>query len=312
METKPFRLIHGFPALLPNEIEAIQMKGVSLDVLVVGINPSLSRKTYKQLYRNLVNREDETEFLSLLDDISTGGGKAFKRSVSSDGDWNEWVRQIFGQSQFDIDSELEEKYSALQYFFVEGRKKPSIDAMSWPSLHRKADLSSRNTIIYYDTIRQTLAGSLEAIQSRELDRQLNWFQIDLFHDRETSQTSFLDRIKDGNRWSPYCIEAVNRFWERVERLNPKVLLIANSTVSDLIFTNYDAVLKETFRFGGGPKTDFGKNLYWDETSFSIQIDRGTSARMPQVVFSRQLSGGASNAMKYYVAKEIGRALSLDN
>lgn len=312
METKPIRLIHGFPALLPNEIEAIQIKGVSLDVLVVGINPSLSRKTYKQLYRNLVNREDETEFLSLLDDISIGGGNAFERSVNAEGDWNEWVRKIFGQSQFDIGPELEEKYSALQYYFVEGRKKPSIDTVSWPSLHRRADMSSQQTIIYYDTIRQTLAGSLEAMQCRELERQLTWFQIDLFHDRETSQTSFLDRIKDGKVWSPYCKEAVNRFWEKVEGLNPKVLLIANSTVSDLIFTNYDAVLKETFRFGRSQKTDFGKNLYWDESSSSIQIDRGTSARMPRVVFSRQLSGGASNAMKYYVAKEIGRALSSDN
>ena len=32
-------------------------------------------------------------------------------------------------------------------------------------------------------------------------------------------------------------------------------------------------------------------------------------QMPQVVFSRQLSGGASSSMWYYVAKEIGRMLS---
>jgi hypothetical protein len=81
-------------------------------------------------------------------------------------------------------------------------------------------------------------------------------------------------------------------------------------VSDLIFTNYDRVLNETFNFGSGPgRKGFGKTLAWDEKSFTLRIQADDTKRMPQVVFSRQLSGGASNSMLYYVAKEIGRMLS---
>ena len=131
----------------------------------------------------------------------------------------------------------------------------------------------------------------------------------MFHDRKTDQKAFLASLKDGKDWNLEAQDAVLKFWEKVEDLKPRVLLVANSNVSDLIFTNYDDVLKETFNFRrGNRRQGFGKTLLWDEESFELRI-QDSSEIMPKVVFSRQLSGGASNSMLYYVAKEIGRMLS---
>lgn len=297
-------LIPGQPALLEEEIEKIKS---SLDVLVVGMNPSLSQRTYKQLYDRLRKRKEEDGLLNVLNRLKEKGGEDFEASLDYEDLWNQWVEETFSSSNA---SGKEKVLSELQYYFVEGKEKPGMDNMAWPVVRRGGGLSKCKTITYFDTIRRTLAAGLEAMESNSQQSELTWYQIDLFHDRKTDQKAFLASLKDGKNWkSEDVIPAVEMFWKQVERLKPKVLLVANSNVTDLIFTNYDHVLKKTFNFGGGSsRQGFGKELVWDKKSCALHIEP-PSGHMPKVVFSRQLSGGASNSMLYYVAKEIGQMLS---
>ena len=298
-------LLPGQPALLEEEIVKIK-SSLDLDVLVVGMNPSLSLRTYKQLFNRLRKRKEEDGLLNVLNQLSEGG-KGFEKSLGNEKDWNVWVGDTFSGSN---SSGKEEAFSELQYYFVEGKKKPGRDKISWPVVRLGDNLSKCQTITYFDTIRRTLAAGLKAMESNSERRELTWYQIDLFHERETVQASFLSSLKDGKKWNDKAEIAVRKFWKQVDRLKPKVLLVANSNVSDLIFTNYDDVLNETFNFGSGPgRQGFGKTLYWDNASFSLRIQTDDTEQVPQVVFSRQLSGGASSSMWYYVAKEIGRMLS---
>ena len=298
------KLVEGQPALHQKEIEKIKS---SLDVLVVGMNPSLSLRTYKQLFNRLRKRKEEDGLLNVLNQLKEKGGEDFEASLDDEALWNQWVEETFSVSNA---IGKEEALSKLQYYFVEGKKKPGRDKISWPVVRLGDNLSKCQTITYFDTIRRTLAAGLKAMESNSERRELTWYQIDLFHERETVQASFLSSLKDGKKWNDKAEIAVRKFWKQVDRLKPKVLLVANSNVSDLIFTNYDDVLNETFNFGSGPgRQGFGKTLYWDNASFSLRIQTDDTEQVPQVVFSRQLSRGASNAMLYFVAKEIGRMLS---
>jgi len=298
------KLVEGQPALHQKEIEKIKS---SLDVLVVGMNPSLSLRTYKQLFNRLRKRKEEDGLLNVLNQLKEKGGEDFEASLDDEALWNQWVEETFSVSNA---IGKEEALSKLQYYFVEGKKKPGRDKISWPVVRLGDNLSKCQTITYFDTIRRTLAAGLKAMESNSERRELTWYQIDLFHERETVQASFLSSLKDGKKWNDKAEIAVRKFWKQVDRLKPKVLLVANSNVSDLIFTNYDDVLNETFNFGSGPgRQGFGKTLYWDNASFSLRIQTDDTEQVPQVVFSRQLSGGASSSMWYYVAKEIGRMLS---
>lgn len=295
-------LTPGRPALSKEEIEDIQS---SLDVLVVGMNPSLSQRTYKQLYDRLKKRDGANGLLDVLGQLSEKAKRDFVESLSNESLWNQWVEETFSSSNAN-DNAL----SKLQYYFVEGKRKPESDKISWPVVSLRDNISKRQTITYFDTIRRTLAAGLKAIESNSQKSELTWYQIDLFHERKTDQKAFLASLKDGKDWNLEAQDAVLKFWEKVEDLKPRVLLVANSNVSDLIFTNYDDVLKEKFNFGGGSsRQGFGKELYWDKESFALRIKPHDAEYMPKVVFSRQLSGGASNSMLYYVAKEIGRMLS---
>lgn len=297
------KLVEGQPALREEEIKGIKS---GLDVLVVGMNPSLSRKTYKQLYDRLKKRDEAKGLLDVLGQLSEKAKQDFVESIGSEVLWNQWVEGTFSPSNANV-----EALSELQYYFVEGKKKPQGDKISWPVVSLTDNLSKRQTITYFDTIRRTLAAGLNAMGSHSQRNELTWYQIDLFHKRETVQDSFLQSLKDGGKWkSEEVQDDVAIFWKNVEDWKPKVLLVANSKVSDLIFTNYDDVLKEKFNFGGGSsRQGFGKELYWDKESFAFQIKPHDAEHMPKLVFSRQLSGGASNSMLYYVAKEIGRMLS---
>jgi len=298
------KLVEGQPALHQKEIEKIKS---SLDVLVVGMNPSLSLRTYKQLFNRLRKRKEEDGLLNVLNQLKEKGGEDFEASLDDEALWNQWVEETFSVSNA---IGKEEALSKLQYYFVEGKKKPGRDKISWPVVRLGDNLSKCQTITYFDTIRRTLAAGLKAMESNSERRELTWYQIDLFHERETVQASFLSSLKDGKKWNDKAEIAVRKFWKQVDRLKPKVLLVANSNVSDLIFTNYDDALNETFNFGSGPgRQGFGKTLYWDNASFSLRIQTDDTEQVPQVVFSRQLSGGASSSMWYYVAKEIGRMLS---
>lgn len=296
-------LIPGQPAFREKELEKIES---GLDVLVVGMNPSLSRKTYKQLYDRLKKRDETKGLLDVLGQLSEKAKLDFVESIGNEVLWDQWVEETFSSSNAN-----EEALSELQYYFVEGKKKPKSDKISWPVVSLTDKLSKRQTITYFDTIRRTLAAGLKAIESNSQKSELTWYQIDLFHKRETVQDSFLKSLKDGGKWkSEEVQDDVAIFWKNVEDWKPKVLLVANSNVSDLIFTNYEDVLKEKFNFGGGSSQQgFGKELYWDKESFALRIKPYDAEHMPKVVFSRQLSGGASNSMLYYVAKEIGRMLS---
>ena len=281
-------------------------KNPELDVLVVGMNPSLSRKTYKQLYERLKKRKEEGGLEDVLNQLRTSGSRDFADSLGNDIHWNQWVEETFSLSNARGNEEV---LSKLQYYFVEGKEKPESE-LSWPVVSLEGNLSTCQTITYFDTIRRTLVAALNAMKSYSQRNELTWYQIDLFHKRETVQASFLLSLKDGKNWNSDAEKAVVAFWNQVERLKPKVLLVANSNVSDLIFTNYDDVLKEKFNFGGGSsRQGFGKELYWDKESFALRIKPHGSEHLPKVVFSRQLSGGASNSMLYYVAKEIARMLS---
>lgn len=298
------KLVEGQPALREGEIKEIKS---GLDVLVVGMNPSLSRKTYKQLYDRLKKRDEAKGLLDVLGQLSEKAKQDFVESIGSEVLWNQWVEETFSSSNTNA-----EALSELQYYFVEGKKKPQSDKISWPVVSLTDNLSKRQTITYFDTIRRTIAAGLKAIESNSQKSELTWYQIDLFHKRETVQESFLKSLKDrGGEWkSEEVQDDVANFWKNVEDWKPKVLLVANANVTDLIFTNYDDVLKEKFNFGGGSSQQgFGKELYWDKESFALQIKPHDVEHMPKVVFSRQLSGGASNSMLYYVAKEIGRMLS---
>jgi hypothetical protein len=298
-------LIEGQPALRPEDLKTIKST-LDLDVLVVGMNPSLSLRTYKQLYDRLEKRDEHGGLLDVLNELSENGGSSFVEILGDEDKWNRWVGKTFSASN---SRGKVEALSELQYYFVEGKKKPGRDKISWPVVRLGGNLSKCTTITYFDTIRRMLAAGLKAMDSNSQRSELTWYQIDLFHDRETVQASFLSSLKDGRNWNKKAEEAVAAFWKEVERLKPKVLLVANSNVSDLIFTNYDRVLNETFNFGSGSgRQGFGKELFWDEKSFALRIE-DSSKQMPKVVFSRQLSGGASNSMLYYVAKEIGRMLS---
>ena len=305
-ESSP-ELLSGQPALREEERKELTEEGKlpALDVLVVGMNPSLSLRTYMQLYDRLKKRHEHGGLLDVLNELSENSGSGFVEILGDEDKWNRWVGKTFSNS-----SGKEEALSKLQYYFVEGKKKPSKDEITWPVVRREDNLSNRKTITYFDTIRRTLAAGLKAMESNSERRELTWYQIDLFHYLETEQASFLSSLKDGKNWNSKAQKKVLEFWGQVKELKPKVLLVANSKVSDLIFTNYDRVLNETFNFGSGPgRQGFGKPLAWDEKSFSLRIQSDDTKRMPQVVFSRQLSGGASNSMLYYVAKEIGRMLS---
>lgn len=300
------KLILGRPALLEDEINAIvKGKKPSLDVLVVGMNPSLSQWTYKQLYDRLKKRDAARGLLEVLDQLSHKSGEDFEASLDDEARWNQWVEETFSSSNAN-----EEALSELQYYFVEGKKKPKSDKISWPLVRLDEDLSNCQTITYFDTIRRTLAAGLKAMESSSQRSELTWYQIDLFHDQETNQDELLKTKGKPKKWHIATEDVVTKFWEQVKILNPKVLLVANAKVSDLIFTNYDDVLKETFNFGSGPgRQGFGKTLLWDVKSFTLQIDQDGFEQIPKVVFSRQLTVGASNSMLYYVAKEIGRMLS---
>jgi len=298
------KLVEGQPALHQKEIEKIKS---SLDVLVVGMNPSLSLRTYKQLFNRLRKRKEEDGLLNVLNQLKEKGGEDFEASLDDEALWNQWVEETFSVSNA---IGKEEALSKLQYYFVEGKKKPGRDKISWPVVRLGDNLSKCQTITYFDTIRRTLAAGLKAMESNSERRELTWYQIDLFHERETVQASFLSSLKDGKNWNSNAEDKVLEFWKQVYHLKPKVLLVANSNVSDLIFTNYDRVLNETFNFGSGPgRKGFGKTLAWDEKLFTLRIQADDTEQVPQVVFSRQLSGGASSSMWYYVAKEIGRMLS---
>ena len=290
-------LTPGRPALRMEEIKEIKS---GLDVLVVGMNPSLSQRTYKQLYNRLKKRDGAKGLLHVLGQLSEKAKQDFVESIGNEVLWNQWVEETFSPSNAN-----EEALSELQYYFLEGKKKPKSDKISWPVVSLTDNLSKRQTITYFDTIRRTLAAGLKAIESNPQKSEITWYQIDLFHDRKTDQKAFLASLTDLKSQ-----DAVREFWEKVEVLKPRVLLVANSNVSDLIFTNYDDVLKEKFNFGGGSsRQGFGKELYWDKESFALRIKPHDAEYMPKVVFSRQLSGGASNSTLYYVAKEISRMLS---
>lgn len=302
-------LTPGQPALRKPEVTSIvNGKKPALDVLVVGMNPSLSQWTYKQLYDRLKKRDEAKGLLDVLGQLSEKAKQDFVESVGNEVLWNQWVEETFSPSNAN-----EEVLSELQYYFVEGKKKPKSDKISWPLVRLDEDLSNCQTITYFDTIRRTLAAGLNAMGSQSQRNELTWYQIDLFHERETVQDSFLKRLKEkgGKKWKSEKVqEPVANFWSNVEDWKPKVLLVANSNVSDLIFTNYDEVLKEKFNFGGGSsRHGFGKELYWDKESFALRIKPHDAEYIPKVVFSRQLSGGASYSMLYYVAKEVGRMLS---
>lgn len=231
--------IRPIQAILKEEIDEIK-EGLkpSLDVLVVGMNPSLSQWTYKQLYNCLKKRKKEGGLLKVLNILSQNGegGEEFVGSLNDKKRWNKWVGDTFFTPQADGKAEA---FSALQYFFVEGKEKSSIDPMSWPVVGQKDDLSKKKTIPYFNAIRKTLAAGLKAMQTEpdlnDDQRKLTWYHIDLFHYRETDQESLLASLKDGGEWSDNARKAVEVFWEQVKDLKPHVLLVANSNVSDLIF-----------------------------------------------------------------------------
>ena len=120
--------IRPIQAILKEEIDEIK-EGLkpSLDVLVVGMNPSLSLRTYKQLY-NASRSERKDGLLNVLNQLSEGG-KGFEKSLGNEKDWNVWVGDTFSGSN---SSGKEEAFSELQYYFVEGKKKPGRDKISWP------------------------------------------------------------------------------------------------------------------------------------------------------------------------------------
>ena len=306
--SEPRKLAKGQPALLKHEIERIKNRSEQLDVLVIGMNPSLSQRTYRQLYNRLKKRKKEDGLLNLLDELSERGGQNFIVGLNHDHHWRNWVQETFSKSGTEV-------FSRLQYYSLEGEEKPSIDDIHWPSVSLDDNLVEKRTINYFDTIRRTLAAGLQAMQVKSnLDkRTLTWYQIDLFHQRETNQELLLSSLKDGKEWNAKAEKSVTELWEQIKFLNPRLLLVANSNVTDLIFTNYEDILGETFNFSGGSgHKGFGKELFWDEKSFTLRIKTDATEQMPKVVFSRQLSGGASNAMLYYVAKEIGRMLSSED
>jgi hypothetical protein len=302
------KLILGRPALLEDEINAIvKGKKPSLDVLVVGMNPSLSQWTYIQLYNRLKKRDAERGLREVLDQLSHKGGEDIEASLNDKAHWDQWVEETFSSSNA---KGKKEALSKLQYYFLEGKEKPECAKISWPVVTLMDNLSTCKTIDYFDTIRRTLAAGLMAMESNSQRSELTWYQIDLFHDQETIQDVLLKTKGTPKQWHIATEDVVTAFWKQVKTLNPKVLLVANANVPDLIFTNYDQVLKETFNFGSGPgRQGFGKTLLWDVKSFTLQIDQDGFEQIPKVVFSRQLTVGASNSMLYYVAKEIGRMLS---
>ena len=105
-------LLPGQPALRQKEeIEEIKS---SLDVLVVGMNPSLSLRTYKQLYDRLKKRGEDQWLLQVLNQLSEGG-KGFEKSLGNEKDWNVWVGDTFSGSD---SSGKEEAFSELQYYFL--------------------------------------------------------------------------------------------------------------------------------------------------------------------------------------------------
>ena len=137
--------------------------------------------------------------------------------------------------------------------------------------------------------------------------------MDLFDNRETDQRRL---VKNTTRdeWK----NAVTCFWKKVGVYKPKILLVANATVMESIFTNFE---EEFLAFGqpishgslkGKPfqGLEAGKSLEWNSGEGAMVIKAaGENVVPPKVVFSRQLSGGASNAMKYYVAREIRQHLT---
>ena len=74
-------LTPGRPALSKGEIEDIKS---SLDVLVVGMNPSLSQRTYKQLYDRLKKRDGAKGLLDVLGQLSEKAKRDFVESLSNE------------------------------------------------------------------------------------------------------------------------------------------------------------------------------------------------------------------------------------
>ena len=181
------------------------------------MNPSLSRKTYKQLYDRLKKRDEAKGLLDVLGQLSEKAKQDFVESVSSELLWNQWVEETFSPSNVNV-----EALSELQYYFVEGKKKPKRDKISWPLVGLDEDLFNCQTITYFDTIRRTLAAGLNAMGPNSQRNELTWYQIDLFHKRETVQDSFLKSLKVGRKWKEKKSKMTLQFFGKTSKIgNPK-------------------------------------------------------------------------------------------
>jgi len=299
------KFLAGQPALLLLDEE---LPTSELDVLVVGINPSFSARTFAQLHRAMRSDNEPSDLVNCIGEIAKKNGQ---EGLSTDElvgwldgcsknpeDWGK-LKCIFRKNDDSVHEDLKSELSRLQYLFLNGSKKPK--ECNWFEA-----IDKQRSIPYFDHIRDVLR-----VATRP-GRRLSWYHIDLFDDRETDQRRLVKNTSR-DKWE----EAVGVFWQKVEKYNPKVLLVANATVMESIFTNFE---EEFLAFGqpisrGAVKEKAfqglkaGKSLEWNsgEGAMVIKAD-GDNVVHPRVVFSRQLSGGASNAMKYYVAREIRQHL----
>lgn len=290
----------GQPALLDHELPETS----ELDVLVVGINPSFSARTFSQLYLATRSDNEPSELVNCLLEIAKKNGQHGLLPVrltellngcsKNPGHWEE-LKRIFSVKDESVKQELESDLSRLQYLFLNGSAKPKEPI--WFDVMEK-----RRSIPYFDRIRDVLRVATPP------GRSLSWYHIDLFDDRETEQKRLV-RTRSSSEWE----KAVGGFWKKVEEYSPKILLVANGTVMGSIFTNFEEQLlafgqpisREPLKGKSFEGLETGKSLEWNSGQGAMVIKSdGETVAHPKVVFSRQLSGGASNAMKYYVAREI--------
>lgn len=288
----------GYSAFSKDEIGEIRKENGGPDVMIIGMNPSFSASIFQQVRRNNQEEFDEL-FLDLRRELQSDSTRLRSNEIARLLTDNK-LRHLFELSpkhQEKVTPEQEKVLRELQYFFLNGRKKVS-GSLDWMKVGEEV-----KSISYFDTIRKVL---------RHLSEDTTWYHEDLVDIRETDQKELIKELKN-TEWEGH----VRDCWSSIREVKPKVLLIANSTVAEKLFSNWnDIYVNIPGNNSTGSKRSYPAQgeLEWDNEFHRGLCVGSTDSEKPEiawrgpVVFSRQLSGGCSKAMMHYCLRDLYNSL----
>lgn len=291
-------LYKGYSAFSKEEIEEIKEGKDGPAVMLIGMNPSFSASIFQQVRR--INQEQFDElFRELRRELrgdSTRIGSNDIAGLLTDKELHHLFEQSLGNEN-EATPEQERVLRELQHFFLTGRRKVS-GSLDWMKVGKEV-----KSISYFDTIRKVL---------RHVSEDTTWYHEDLVDIRETDQKELMKARKD-NEWEIHIRDC----WSSIREVNPKVLLIANATVAEKLFSNWNDIYanmpgKNSIKYKKSYPSQ--RELKWDnEFHRGLCVDATGSEKSEKawhgpVVFSRQLSGGCSKAMMHYSLRDLYNCL----